>query len=199
MILPFEIHITVPAASDTLDQFVNTCNQLQVKPIIIDVNTESFDVMTSSTIQTNNNGVYAELNRIKQGLISHGFNVIREKIETVPWHPSAPIADYQMPENCYFECHLKILTDNTELHKIKEISNMYNCHMSKNVFKKLSNNKFFQMITLRSHTDSTNKFKERVDIVKSKLISKNLLVENIKVEFALYDSNISHDNTWLTL
>lgn len=197
--LPFEIHITVSTTVESIEHFIDVCKKLQVKPIIIDVNTSSFDVMTSSNIVTDNSGVYNELNRIKQGLIKYGFNVIREKIETVPWHPAAPTIDNAMPENCYFECHFKILTDNDNVYKIKEISNSYNCHMSKNIFKKLSNDKFFQMLTVRSHTDSVINFKDRVDTITSSLMSKNLLIENVIVEFAIYDSNVSHDTQWLNL
>ena len=48
------------------------------------------DVMTSSVFMGNNTGAYQEMKRISNGLWAAGFEILREKIETVPWHPAAP-------------------------------------------------------------------------------------------------------------
>ena len=195
--LPFEIHVTVQLTSITIDQFKTTCSAIGVKPIVIDVNTGVLDVMTSSTIITDNDSVYHELNRIKKGLAEYGFNVIREKIETVPWHPVAPTTSNAMPQNCYFECHFNVRSTIDRNSTLKQLSDAYQCHMSKNVFKHITDTEFYQMITVRSYSDSTDDFTMRVAKIKNELTSNQFFVEKTIVEFALYDSNVSHDNQWL--
>lgn len=49
------------------------------------------DVMTSSKHFGDNRSAYEEANRIANKLTSFGYKVVRKKIETVPWHPAAPV------------------------------------------------------------------------------------------------------------
>lgn len=69
--LPFELHVTVRLRGDQeeapqLDNFKQVCSALGVKPIILDLNSKSKDVMTSSVIMTDTVGAYNEVTRIKQ-------------------------------------------------------------------------------------------------------------------------------------
>lgn len=199
MNFPFEIHVTVNALPSKIDEFNIACKDLNVKPIVIDTNTDAFDVMTSSTIITTNNGVFDEIDRIKKGLNDYGFNVIREKIETVPWHPSAPNFRNSMPRDCYFECHFNILTNIARLNTLRQISKQLNCHLSKNVFKKINELEFFQMMTFRSYVASATEFQYNVNNITSILQKNEFQLEKFNIEFAIYDSNVSHDHKWLTI
>jgi len=42
------------------------------------------DLMTSSTFMGDNISAYNEMKRISDGLLAAGFEILREKIETVP-------------------------------------------------------------------------------------------------------------------
>ena len=101
--LPFEIHITVdgcemrdPIFFDRkkfdIDQFKVACNKIGVKPIVLDLEANSTiikDHMTSSKHFGDNKSAYLESQRIFEELEKFGFDVVRTKIETVPWHPTA--------------------------------------------------------------------------------------------------------------
>ena len=94
--LPFEIHVTIEADSflESISEFKEDCKSIGVKPIVIDleINDGSIikDVMTSSKFFGDNRTAYEESERIVRELKDMGYKVVRNKIETVPWHPAAP-------------------------------------------------------------------------------------------------------------
>ncbi len=97
--IPFECHVTVDmrgATSNTksIDDFKAVCAQVGVKPILLDLHLADGavvkDMMTSSVFMGDNRKAFLELKRISNCLAENGFKVIREKIETIPWHPAAP-------------------------------------------------------------------------------------------------------------
>lgn len=116
--LPFEIHVTVDASEMRdpimfdekrfdLDLFKKACVEIGVKPIVIDLEindgSEIQDVMTSSKHFGDNRSAYEESERISDKLKDWGFRVIRNKIETIPWHPAAPVTSTgkEIPNGCY--------------------------------------------------------------------------------------------------
>ncbi len=174
--LPYEIHITVKfeeiirSGNDYfIPDFKEACNEVGVKSIVLDLeNTHGGslkDVMTSSKFYGDNRSVYEETQRIVDFLKHKGFKVIREKVETVPWHPGSPDGKIrkEMPKNCYFESHISIFTDNSdeERSKIQNIIKNFDAHLSKNVFKKVTEGKFVVMITLRDYESCFDKFEQK--------------------------------------
>jgi NTP pyrophosphatase (non-canonical NTP hydrolase) len=124
--LPFEIHVTVDAGEmrdpimfDTktfdLELFKEACSDIVVKPIVIDLEindgSEIQDVMTSSKHFGDNRTAYEESERIADKLKSWGFRVVRNKIESVPWHPAAPVISTgkEISNGCYFEAHIGVI------------------------------------------------------------------------------------------
>jgi len=105
-------------------------DKIRVKPIILDLQDKEgdnvfIDTMTSSTFMGDNNSAYYEMKRISEGLSSQGFKVIREKIETVPWHPAAPSkvdGNSAMPKDCYFETHFGVRTTDAHLSELREFA-----------------------------------------------------------------------------
>lgn len=117
--IPYEIHVTVNDVGK--QHFIDTCKKLNVKPIILDLQSKDGDgkfkdVMTSSVFFGDNRGAWEYLNRISTGLKDAGINGVREKIEAVPWHPGDawmpsltsacvrgwhPAAPRAMLPNCY--------------------------------------------------------------------------------------------------
>ena len=120
--LPFEIHVTVDGDKSKrenfhfdIDEFKEDCSIVGVKPIVIDleINDGSIikDVMTSSKFFGDNRTAYEESERIVTELKNRGYDVVRNKIETVPWHPAAPVISRgeAIPNGCYFESHIGIV------------------------------------------------------------------------------------------
>lgn len=198
--IPFEIHITISVNESTdLDLFKMVCNKLGVKPIILDLQVASMqDVMTSSTVISNNRDIFNEVNRISAGLIEAGFNVTREKIETVPWHPAAPIEDADtMPPDCYFESHLNILATKETLSSLKSIALDFDAHLSRNTMKRFVDGSFKNMVTIRRYDCGSKTFEQLVESLKNKIIASGFTIDKEVIEFSIFDTKTSHDIEWL--
>jgi hypothetical protein len=200
--IPFEIHVTVKTYE--LESFKNACTDLKVKPIILELQLQNDntlqDVMTSSTFLGSNKGAFDEVKRISEGLKATGFNVVREKIETVPWHPSAPSkkdSNAVMPKNCYFETHFNIICTDDRKAELKELSDSKQCHLSRNIFKKIDDNTYKIMVTYRSYDALYEDFKDKVEDIKKSFISNGFQVDKVILEFAIYDTKVSHDFNWI--
>lgn len=208
--IPYEIHLTVhiPQGLDSeafsIDQFKASCSQLGVKPILLDLHLQEGavfkDLMTSSTFMGNNKEAYEEMRRISEGLMNDGWAVVREKIETIPWHPAAPSKAHQKPEmppHCYFECHLNTLCNDDRYVELKRITTKHKAHLSKNAFKKFEDGTYTIMMTYRSYDDVYEDFKFDLEAIKDDLEYKKFEVEKEIVEFAIYDTKVSHDKEWI--
>lgn len=200
--IPFEIHLTVPNTSG-IEKFQIACQEANVKLISLDLVTNSggiHDLMTSSQFLGTNSEALEEINRITKILDHHGFNIIRSKIETVPWHPLAPQkwGDIQ-PEGCYFESHIGVFADTLEDIgnsgiTLKEICDACQAHVSRNLMKK--DQRSLQMLTLRKYTNRLY-FTEYLDSLTASLDKYGFEYERPIVEFSLYDTKIHHDAEWL--
>ena len=154
--VPFEIHISVKDVPQ--DDFRRVCRALDVKPIVLALQVGDSvldDVMTSSKHFGDNRSAYTEMKRISGGLVRSGFTVVREKIETVPWHPGAPSdqdADPVMPKDCYFETHIGVIVGpEQDRVPLDEIARRMDAHLSRNMFKQLDDHTYVQMITYRTY------------------------------------------------
>lgn len=220
--LPFEIHITVGKKSQSLliDHFKNICKDIKVKPIVIDleINDGSVlkDVMTSSKYFGDNRGAYDEANRISFELEKFGYKILRTKIETIPWHPNAPTKNtgYPIKNGCYFESHIGVIITPDQKEELNDFVDGLNdrctaagrielggtAKLSQNFFKKSNDgSKFVNILTYRNNMHGYPKFKQEVEDIKYSLThwSVGLNFEKVEVEYAIYDTNVSHDAEWL--
>jgi len=204
--VPYESHIT--ARTNEIERFKGTCAALGVKPIVLDLQNQQgetvmHDVMTSSTFMGDNPGAYNEMERIAAGLSEAGFEVVRKKIETVPWHPAAPDAPgihegaQEMPKDCYFETHFGVVCDSVRRDELQRIAEQLDAHLSRNIFKKLDGDNFKIMLTARSYTGSATAFKGRVQNIEATLKERGFDVDKVIVEFSVYDTRVNHDSSWI--
>jgi len=205
--IPYEIHVTVTpqyeSYSNPIEVFIRDCEYQDLKPIVLDLQNKSNivviqDVMTSTKMVGTNKQAYEEACRIENYFRESGYCVPRVKIETVPWHPAAPqhYSD-EMPGNCYFECHLGVIVDSSaDEDKIKQLNRDWNFHISRNVFKKVSDTASVKMITIRDGSCYTT-FKQYVEDVKTELNNMKFPIEREIIEFAIYDTDVSHDSAWI--
>lgn len=201
--LPFEIHITV--RTDDIDMFVEVCKLMEVKPIVIHMDDEDNpdlkDVMTSSSYVGNNRDAYNEMLYISNYLRDNGMDVIREKIESVPWHPAAPTnknPKIKMPENCYFECHFAVRCSENFMPRLRKLSKKLDCHTSQNIFKKHNDGTYVIMMTHRNNNTVSEDFKETINSIEAELTRNGFDLEKTIIEFTVYDTLVSHDTDWLT-
>jgi len=202
--IPYEIHITVKIDDRPIEVFKAACIAANVKPILLDLhlaeNKLMQDLMTSSTFLGNNKEAFLEMKRISSVINEHGFEVVREKIETIPWHPAAPSIQHQnpiMPENCYFESHLATICNKNNREKLEEIVKANGAHLSRNTFKKLTDDDFVIMITFRSYTDVFEVFKDSLEKLKKVITDNSFGLQKEIIEFSIYDTKMSHDSKWI--
>ena len=234
--LPFEIHVTVEVdlpigdgdvITDwygSISEFKEDCIEIGVKPIVIDleINDGSIlkDVMTSSKHFGDNRSAYEESERIVSELRNTGYKVLRNKIESVPWHPAAPVISTgkEIPNGCYFESHIGVTIypgQKDELNEfVKNIEDKYainfsgvgdpltslsgTAKLSQNFFKKSKDgSKFVNMLTYRSNKCGSPKFKLEVEGIKHLLQEEGFEFEKVEVEYAVYDTNVTHDAKWI--
>lgn len=206
--LHYEIHVTVKTPD--VEEFSWVCNFIGVKPIILDLQKKSgdvlCDVMTSSTITTDDvtlTTAMAELERISNHLKSSGFEVIRGKIETVPSHPDANVADVgkQYPNGQHLESHMSILISNEqEAGALRELARRCSLHLSKNPFKVFEDGSYVQMATYRSYFGNIETFMKCLYTYINELRKAGLNLRKApNVEFAIYDTNAVHDLDWIDL
>jgi len=200
--IPFEIHVTVHAA-DT-DMFKQICKSLNVKPIVLDLQTKNKttikDVMTSSVHMGTNRSAYEEMKRISHGLVMEGYDIVREKIETVPWHPAAPSASSEadMPKNCYFETHIGVnVSDEDHKEELEIVTKIFDAHLSRNAFKVHEDGSWMQMVTLRTYEGTREDFEYKADMLYNIIKINGFHVEKRITEFSIYDTKVSHDAEWL--
>ena len=201
--VPYEIHVTVNCDVKDIENFREVCKQIGVKPIVLDLQTTQDtyvmqDVMTSSTFLGNNSSAYNYAMDIKGQLLSAGLEVVRVKVETVPWHPAAPkFKGDAMPKDCYFESHVAVRTSAARKEELAQLADAHKAHMSKNVFKIIDKDNFIQMMTIRWYEGIYEEFDQGVDCFIEVLKSHGFELEKKIVEFSVYDTKVSHDSAWI--
>ena len=219
--LPYEIHVTVDTSENffecDIDGFKSKCQEIDVKPIVLDLEMKEGtlkDVMTSSKHFGDNRTAYEEANRIANKLTSFGYKVVRNKIETVPWHPAAPTfkTGEPIPNGCYFESHIGVVISPDEKESLQEFVQGLNdrcteagrieiggtCKLSQNFFKKSKDgSKFVNMLTYRDNMTCREDFEHGVEAIKWSLDKCGFEFEKVEVEYALYDTNVNHDSKWI--
>lgn len=230
--LPFEIHVTVDMErivdgnGDSkngkklfIEDFKRHCISLGVKPIVIDIEINdgsiTKDVMTSSKHFGDNRSAYEESERICNELKKYGYKVLRNKIESVPWHPAAPTitTGEPIPNGCYFESHIGVVITPDRKEDLQEFVDGLNqrctsagrvelggtAKLSRNFFKKMENGKFVNMITYRNNMTSAKRFQGEVKQIENSLKhwSNNFEYEKVEIEYAVYDTNVTHDAKWI--
>jgi NTP pyrophosphatase (non-canonical NTP hydrolase) len=198
-----------------LDKFKDVCSKIGVKPIVIDleINDGSIikDIMTSSKHFGDNRSAYEESERICSELRKYGYKVLRNKIESVPWHPAAPVISNgkEIPNGCYFEAHIGVTIYPGQKNELNDFvkSTLTDGHLielsgtaklSQNFFKKSKDgSKFVNMLTYRSNMCGSPKFKLEVEGIKHLLQEEGFEFEKVEVEYAVYDTNVTHDAKWI--
>jgi NTP pyrophosphatase (non-canonical NTP hydrolase) len=218
--IPYEIHVTVDVESylkrfsggtpeifldDIVEVFCDDCEVARVKPILLDLHLKNGavfkDLMTSSTFMGDNRGAYQEMKRISDTLKHFNWKVVREKIETIPWHPAAPSKKHEqpiMPPNCYFECHFNVITPVVRMEELDELAKRLHFHKSRNILKKITDDIVTTMVTHRRYGSPYEDVRHDIDNFKKMFEDSGFEIEKEIVEFSIYDSKVSHDAAWIT-
>ena len=193
----YEIHITLQVSDKK--QFVNDCNEIGVKPIVIETqnNTDfSEQVMTSSKHSGSHYSFV--LDELCNKFLDKGYKILRKKVEIQP-------EEEKNYEHIYYESHLRLkLPKDFEYNTLYELCKEHNFHLSKNLFKK-DENYIWQMITYRSTVaqlypdgkDTLDCFMWCIEIMKAELKSIGIFYDKVEIEECVYDTNEEIDKSWL--
>ena len=195
---PHELHVTADPATTDPQLFREVCGRLGIKAHVIYNETPqgetTADYLTGSDYQCTSAESVVELGRIATGLQSAGLQVVREKIETVPWHPLAPksASDTQRPGS-YFESHFT-LPDLPTVHGRRILQWQGEPFYISTTDNKRRDGLLFA--TLRHYNSTAEEFCQTIEELHSAL-SQQIVVEYPAIEYAMYDSNPSHDRAWI--
>jgi NTP pyrophosphatase (non-canonical NTP hydrolase) len=194
--LDFEIHITVEGAS-SIDAFKLACTELSVKPIVLDLYGDGQpikDVMTSSVFRGNTKQAMDHAKELANKLRRMGFVVLREKIETVPWHPAAQVKAHQ--PSAYFEAHFGFQTDDEGM--LRVFTKSRNIHLSRNTMKKGDQSVMMGTYRVDAQKTSPNKFQDDVSsICVDAVMAGHTITKKPHTEYSLFDTNEQHDREWI--
>lgn len=192
----YEIHLTVsvdPEKPEWLTKFRSVCESMDVKPIVIDAYPLN-DVMTSFRMQSDDqNYVFKVMTSQFLILAGHGMLPIRCKVETDLNHPAVATP---LP-NQYFESHIQVWVREDQLEDLKELSKGCDFYVSRNAFKPPVDGRHIRMVTAREYHTNAESFTRRVVALRKTLQDQYELAKDQEIEFALYDSNATHDTPWI--
>jgi NTP pyrophosphatase (non-canonical NTP hydrolase) len=192
--LQFEIHITVRNAE--VEKFIEDCHTLAVKPIILDLYTTEVvipDIMTSSKFQGSTTEVMRYTRDLATNLRSMGHDVVREKIETVPWHPAAAIK--KIGDDRYFEAHIAFR--NPDKDKLDIFCKEHDIHLSRNTMKKDTNSVLMGTYRVAAKHTSPEDFVIRINNMCDLAEAQGFYIDRPHTEYSLYDDNQTHDKEWI--
>jgi len=185
--MEYEIHITI----ENNDNFINTCKEIGIKPIIIVVdekNEMSNQVMTSSK----HSGKYWKevLNTLSKRLITNNQKIIRQKVEIYP-------QEEKFESHLYYETHIRLkLKKDYDKTQLLYICKYMKFHISRNLFKK--NNEFdWLMITYRGYNSNLSSFKSVINTMKGILDNINIEYDKVEIEECIFDTNENLDKEWM--
>lgn len=197
--LHYEIHVTV--RTNEVQRFIDECGALGVKPIVLDLQLKDGsgaiqDVMTSSKLTGDDAGAWNRMKDIAWYLSAKGFEVVRQKIETVPWHTKAAVHDKDSKEG-YFEAHIPVVVNPRYADDLARVAEVAELHLSRNPFKTYHDGRYVQMVTLRKNM-RVEDFERRLKVILNFIDQAGFFVsKKPEVEYALYDSNVQHDAAWI--
>ncbi len=188
----FEIHVTVK--TNNIPQFKADCETLGVKAIVIEVQNDvhsSQQVMTSS--KYNHMNFHQQLIELSEGLKVFGYVIERLKVEVHPDH----LLGY--PDVKYFESHIRVKCNSTQLNLLKSFASENEWYTSKNIFKRIDDHSFYMMLTYRTSTLNSDQFKTCISEFYTSLELAGFELDKLEIEACVLDTNEELDKQWLNL
>ena len=183
----YEIHVTVNTQS--VDKFVEDCNNLGYKPIVIGLQGEQ-QVMTSTTYKGMN--FEQNIEAQKEQLLDLGYELLRIKVEV---HPDF-IHHAAFPDPKYLECHLRIHYNPDNHEYLLSLAKQNGWHPSKNVFK-AQGGELHQLLTYRTKDLQLDRFKQAISDFWLLLIGSGFQINKKEIEACVLDTNEELDAKWL--
>lgn len=199
---PFEIHLTVH--NPDLGVFAAACALHGMKPLILDLQTRTGTTVVQDVMATiKTEALFGYLHDVlslttkkAEALQDYGLAVSRMKIETVPWHPIIPTV--QSEGIGYWEAHIQVFVQENLMGEISQIAKQHSAHLSRNARKDgPSRDVKVYTLTLRDYLSSKDEFLAKSQALEDTLDEYRFPIRKVETEYAIYDSNHTHDADWL--
>ena len=150
--------------------------------------------MTSSRFQGTTKGAIDQAKSLGRALRALGYDVKREKVETVPWHPAAQVRIIR--PSAYFEAHLALDGDER---LIRDFSTRNAIHLSRNTMKKGRHSLMMGTYRVDAHEITSERFQDKVLWLYEEAIRNGITVmEKPLTEYSIFDTNERHDAEWIS-
>lgn len=184
----FKLHVTV--SSDNVEQFKIDCMEFGCKPLLIELQKDSTSYQQLMTSQKFNHKHWEfEIMKAKE-FIGSKYPIQRIKVEINPY-------EYGSVGIKYYETHFRIKALSSTIDKLSELVKTNEFHKSKNIFKRISDDEFYQMATYRTYDLSLSKFELVISNFKQTLIDNGFEFDKVEVKACVIDTNDSLDINWL--
>lgn len=203
--IPYEYHCTFEFDIEkySISILREICNKYNSKLVILEIPDITGKIykeyMTTSNYYGKNSDAIQLCKDLANNLRNDGLNVIREKVETVPWHPLAP-QNTDIIHDGYFEVHIELPIDNDintySLYELKKICTEFKAVFSQNVSKKY-NDYYVQMVTIRKYNSCRKSIENIITNFTNNLKCININVSTPLIEFCIFDTNADLDDKWM--
>lgn len=193
----YEVHITVDPTN--LDRFKSDCKELNLKPLLISLNETDTDTQLMTSNKYSHEGhsqlfwkdLHTELNRISKIMtFEYGYKIQRLKVEINP----NSLDSFLLRQCKYLESHLRFKLNKSSEVLFRLFAESNDLHLSKNKFKELPNDEYYQMGTLRTKNLDLKSFMNTLDKISGEV---GFLCDKVEIEACILDTNEALDNQWL--
>ncbi len=199
----FEAHITVAVTNEQRAQFRDTCRELHVKPVMIELpaGRSPSQPMTGSYHRGSAPEAASEVATLARNLRERGYAITRVKLEAVATNDGVPDSDRDantFPRDCYFEFHLKLLLDpNANTVPLEELCAQLGARLSRNAFKQRADGRSERFVTARVYHAGRRTAFAKADTLLAALTNAGYHIANQVREYSLFDSHANLDAGWL--
>lgn len=196
----YEIHVTVAEGREDHERFRGLCEGLDAKDLLIQMpyGKHQLQMMTNSDYVGSIEGAFAEMEGISRALIKGGFEISRQKIETLVTSKHAPQTDEEAvgTSGKYFEYHVDIPINSAyESKKLEEITIRHGAHLSRNLKKNVARAE--EIATIRHYELGRMSSWGILKAFTNDLKLNSISIKSIMPEYCIYDSNPSLDSGWV--
>lgn len=194
-VIPFEIHITTRELREAeTGAFIALCDQLQAKPLLIELSRGQYvqQPMLTKVINAHSWSVVAgQVALLVAEIDAAEMGARRVKVEIPAIHAAAfPTRDGFAP---YFEWHGKV--NYTNIPGLMKLCEVHTVHLSLNALKEQAGSRF---ITLREY-GNREVFEARIAYLLNDLQKGGWAIGKEQSEYCIFDNNELLDLGWLQL
>lgn len=197
----YELHLSVGASPAAVPSFVARCAEEGAKAVVIELDRglSAYQPMLCKYV-TGSALALEEVERLS-ALLRERYTLLRVKIEAALDNHGIPSTDEEaqdLPEDCYFEHHVKVLLPTSvDLDELRRQVAERQGHLSRNALRREDDGRQVRFITQRYYRTSNARAKAGLERLLRLLARLRLHVGETIREYNIYDSDVGLDAGWM--